>query len=159
MKILRSVLIFIILLLICNVLYQKFIIKKSLVDIFGYSCLIVRTGSMEPAIKINDMIIIKKQNNYSLNDIVAYNVQNKYLVTHRIVDIKNEEYITKGDINNVNDTSINKSQVEGKVIFNSAFFGFYILYLLKPTIICLLLLLIYVVVNSKERKLKNNEKS
>ncbi len=159
MKILKSVLIFIILLLICNVLYQKFIIKKNLVDIFGYSCLIVRTGSMEPAIKVNDMIIVKKQNNYNLNDIVAYNVQNKYLVTHRIIDIKNNEYITKGDINNVNDTSINKSQVEGKVIFNSAFFGFCILYLLKPTIICLLLLLIYVVANSKERKIKNNEKS
>ena len=158
MKIIRSIIVFIILLLICNVLYQKFIIKKNLVDILGYSCLIVKTGSMQPTLKVDDMILIKKQNSYNLNDIVAYNVNNKYLVTHRIVDTNGNQYITKGDINNVNDTNINKSQVEGKVIFRSAFFGFYILYLLKPTIIFLMLLLIFMVARQKEREEENYEK-
>lgn len=159
MKILRGIIVFIILLLICNVLYQKFVIKKNLVDILGYSCLIVKSGSMQPTLKINDMILIKKQNSYNSNDIVAYNVKNKYLVTHRIIDTNNDEYITKGDINNTNDTSIKKSQVEGKVIFRSAFFGFYILYLLKPTIIILLLLLIFIVAKQKESEEKSYEKS
>lgn len=161
MKILKSVLVFIILLIICNVLYQKFIIKKNLVDIFGYSCLIVKSGSMQPTLKVNDMIIIKKQNNYNLNDIIAYNVNNKYLVTHRIVNASDDEYITKGDFNNTNDTNINKSQVEGKVIFRSAFLGLYIIYFLKPTIIFLLLVLMYVIAkeDKKESGVKSNEKS
>ncbi|MEG2235153.1 MAG: signal peptidase I [Clostridia bacterium] len=159
MKILRNIILFIILLLICNVLYQKFVIKKNLVDILGYSCLIVKSGSMQPTLKVNDMILIKKQNNYSSGDIVAYNVNNKYLVTHRIVGTNENQYITKGDINNTNDTSINKSQVEGKVIFRSAFFGFYILYLLKPSIIILMLLLIFIVVKRKESEEKSYEDS
>lgn len=162
MKILKSILVFIILLLICNVLYQKFIIKKNLVDIFGYSCLIVKSGSMYPALKVNDMIVIKEQNDYNLNDIIAYNVNNKYLVTHRIVNTSNDEYITKGDFNNTNDTNINKEQVEGKVIFRSAFLGLYIIYFLKPTIIFLLLVLMYVIAKqdkkeSKESEVKSNE--
>lgn len=158
MKILRNIIVFIILLLICNVLYQKFIIKKNLVDILGYSCLIIKSGSMEPTLKINDMILIKKENNYNLNDIVAYNVNNKYLVTHRIVDTDENQYITKGDINNVNDTSINKSQIEGKVIFRSAVLGFFVLYLLKPTIIILLFLLIFMVAKNKESEEQSYEK-
>ena len=86
-----------ILLIIVNVYfyYGKFVLKNDVIDFFGYSFLIVVSGSMEPSISINDIIVIKKQNNYLVNDIITYKSNNS-LITHRIVNIEGDKIYTKG---------------------------------------------------------------
>ena len=100
------------------VLYSKYIAKNSVTKIFGYGFLVVVTGSMEPEIEQEELIVIKEFNEYNVGDIVTYETDG-YLVTHRIVQINNDEIITKGDSNNEEDLKISKNQIVGKVIYHS----------------------------------------
>ena len=93
--------------------------SNLLTKIGGYSVLIVNSGSMEPQLKIGDIILIKECKEYESGDIITYNVNNSYLVTHRIVEKEGNYVITKGDSNNTKDEKVNKNNIEGKVIFNS----------------------------------------
>lgn len=88
---------------------------------FGYRLFQVQTGSMEPKIKVNDLIIIKKKNNYKKNDVVTFIDENNNYVTHRIIKINKNKIITKGDANNTEDMPINKNNIIGKVIFKFRF--------------------------------------
>ena len=106
----------IIILLNIYVIYEKAVLKKDAVDVFGYSFFIVISGSMEPNIHINDLIIIKNRSDYTINDIVTFK-SNKSLVTHRIVRIDGEKIYTKGDSNNTEDEPITKDKIRGKVVF------------------------------------------
>lgn len=88
--------------------------------IVGFGILKVESGSMEPSISVGDILIIKECREYDVNDIVTYNVDNNYLVTHRIIRKENEQLVTKGDNNNTEDSKkIRKENIEGKVILNS----------------------------------------
>lgn len=92
--------------------YKDLILEKAPVRI-----LIVKSNSMYPELRINDIIIIKKLNNYNVNDIITYSIDNKVLITHRIVKINDNDFITKGDNNNSEDKEIIKLEnIKGKVI-------------------------------------------
>ena len=88
---------------------------------FGYRLFQVQTGSMEPKIKVNDLIIIKKKNNYKKNDVVTFIDENNNYVTNIIIKINKNKIITKGDANNTEDTPINKNNIISKVIFKFRF--------------------------------------
>jgi len=75
----------------------------------------VKTGSMEPTIKINDYIMVYKDKNYKKGDIVTFEYEDS-LVTHRIVKIDKNRVITRGDANNVNDDEFDTNSIVGKVI-------------------------------------------
>lgn len=53
--------------------------------ICGVSILQITSGSMENELKIGDIVLIKESNEYKENDIITYNVDDEYLVTHRII--------------------------------------------------------------------------
>ena len=89
--------------------------NRDYLSIFGYSFFKVATGSMEPNISENDIIIVKDNSNYQIDDVITYKENNSY-ITHRIVAINSDSLITKGDANNTNDESINKSQILGVVV-------------------------------------------
>ena len=85
---------------------------------------IVKSGSMEPAVKTGSIVIIKSTGVYNIGDIITFgeDTPTNYPTTHRIVTTKeiNEEtfYQVKGDANEEADpTLINKRDVIGKVIF------------------------------------------
>ena len=107
---------------------------------FGFRIYKVGSGSMEPNLKINDVIIIKKSNNYEINDIVTYQNDNEY-VTHRIISINDKEIITKGDANNTEDNPITRDQIVGKLIYKFHVLGFISLLLSKPVAWILLLVI------------------
>ena len=71
---------------------------------------------MEPAISVNDWLIIHKQENYEVGDIITFIDNDNMLVTHRIIKITDDEIITQGDANNIRDKAISIEQVKGKVI-------------------------------------------
>ena len=92
------------------------ILKKDYTNIFGYTYYSVATGSMKPGISPNDLIFVKITKNVSKGDIITFKDSGS-IVTHRLIDINNNKYITKGDANNTSDTGINKSDIIGKVVY------------------------------------------
>lgn len=82
----------------------------------GFSTALIVSGSMSGEIEINDMIITQKKRDYEVNDIVMYE-SGARAVTHRIVEITPDGFITKGDANNTADASpVPEEQIVGKVI-------------------------------------------
>ena len=79
-------------------------------DVFGYKPFAVVSGSMETSINVGDLVIAKKiDSDKSLKngDIIAFRTSDNYVVTHRIVETKDENgkryFTTKGDNNKSND--------------------------------------------------------
>lgn len=79
----------------------------------GNRTLIVRSGSMEPAISVGDLIVVRSSDGpFEIGDVIAYRNPGKrtMVVTHRIVEVlqgeKGREYITKGDANDVADNYV-----------------------------------------------------
>lgn len=139
----QKIFLIIIIFILLFTLYSKFILKEELIKLYNTAILVVLTGSMEPTIKSGEMIIIKEQTDYNVDDIVTYKEDRNFFVTHRIINKYENKYETKGDNNNLIDETIDKDQIEGKVIYHSKVCGFFILYLLKP--ITLIVIIIFFV--------------
>lgn len=110
------------------IIYDMFLIIQTLLkpgvtpDFFGYKTFSIISGSMEPKININDIVIVKNvdKNQIKINDIITFKTEND-TVTHRVINIKlidNELiYTTKGDSNEVTDIEkIEYNQIEGKYV-------------------------------------------
>lgn len=83
---------------------------------FGYTLFEVASGSMEPALYTNDVILIDiGKDNIKNKDIIAFQSENA-IITHRVIFIDGDTITVKGDNNNTIDSPINRSQVIGKVI-------------------------------------------
>lgn len=93
-------------------------------SIFGYSVYRVATPSMEPALEVGDVILVKECEPLELKegDIITYEGTRGDLkdkkITHRVVEepykIGDDYYLkTKGDSNDFADPEINVSQVTG----------------------------------------------
>lgn len=96
-------------------------ILSSNFNIFGhYRPFLVQSGSMEPAIMTGDVIVIKSQDSYVINEVVTFHNNSGRVVTHRIVAVEKgaiNHYATKGDANRSGDEdSISDEQIIGKVI-------------------------------------------
>ena len=81
---------------------------------FGYGAALVLTGSMEPTIMADDMILVKEAESYQVGDIVVFQ-SGSMLVVHRVIQVTEESLITQGDANNAVDDPIAISDVKGIV--------------------------------------------
>lgn len=97
----------------------------------------VKSNSMEPALKVHDLIIIRKEKDYKLKDIITYKKKGSY-ITHRLIDKLNDTYITKGDANNEIDKKINKQDVVGKLVLKISLIRYLYNILTNPLILMLL---------------------
>ena len=96
------------------------------IPFMGMQIFRVSSGSMEPTIKVNNLIVSKKQDEYHEGDIVTYKKDKEY-ITHRIVNISGDEVTTRGDANNTNDKPFSKSDIVGKYVYRfkiTAIFNF-----------------------------------
>lgn len=93
----------------------KSLMGNSLPMPFGCGMAVVLSGSMEPTIRIDDLIIVTEQEDYKENDIVAYQ-SDSVVVAHRIIAVEPDTVITKGDANNAPDAPIRKEMIKGKVV-------------------------------------------
>ena len=91
-------------------------IKRGVSVKSGYSCAIIDSGSMMPAISVNDLLLIKGAESYQTGDIITYVSPKGALITHRIKEALDNSYITKGDANNIPDGEILRQRVMGKVV-------------------------------------------
>ena len=105
----------------------------------NYKLMIVQSGSMEPAIKMGSIVVVKPASEYKVGDIITFGpvTKTKAPTSHRIYDIKvvdgNPVYITKGDANNAPDQrEITKREIIGKVLFDVPYLGFAVEFAKKP---------------------------
>lgn len=120
---------------------QTKLMKKSYADFFGFSMFEVQTGSMADEINPGDWIIVKNTNKLKLNDIITYKFGEEY-ITHRIIEVYNGIYVTKGDANNAKDEPITEEQVVGKVVKILPHFGIFKKTILNPTVLISLIITI-----------------
>ena len=119
---LKFICIFILVLYVAFLAAQRFSDNRS---IGGFRVFTIITGSMEPELKVGDVILVKEATfeELKLKDVITYESDDKgtegMIITHRIIDIDKEskKIITKGDANDVEDPAIDSSQVYGKVSY------------------------------------------
>ena len=151
-RVIRRVANIILVIIVYNIvlLTISYINKITNVNIFGYKAYIITTNSMEPKIKVGDIVIAKtvKEEELKEGDVITF-WQDQEVITHRIVRIEerkdNNYYITKGDNNNVEDPKkVAYEQVEGKSIFTIPYLGKFVGILENRIIFLIILLVLFI---------------
>jgi len=84
----------------------------AVVPVFGNKALIVRSGSMQPAIGVGDLVVVRESAEYAVGDVMAFEsaTSKDTVITHRVTEIQGEgeslAYITKGDANGAVDEAV-----------------------------------------------------
>ena len=92
----------------------------------AYDLYIVRSGSMEPAINVGDMVLAGPVGTGGIKPgvIISYEA-GKNLITHRVLSIDGNTLITKGDANKEPDPNpVRLSQVQSRYIFRIPYVGY-----------------------------------
>ena len=91
-------------------------VKNPLPMPFGYGACVVLSGSMEPGLSVNDLIVVKETKDIKVDDLVVF-ADGGSVVVHRCVSVSGDTVVTKGDANNTTDTPISlKNDVRGVVV-------------------------------------------
>jgi signal peptidase len=99
---------------------------------------------MEPAIPVGGIVMIKPVDSETLKtgDIICFTLTEPTSVTHRIINITDEGFVTKGDANEDPDQwTVKKENVIGKVILTIPFIGYLGYFVRTPTGLILLIVL------------------
>lgn len=130
-------------------------------QVLGYSVFRVMTGSMEPEIRSDSLLVVKKTppEDIAPGDVISFFSPDPMLEgavnTHRVVRVEKEngrtQFITKGDANVIEDTyPTDASALVGRVVFQSYGLGKTVSLLSNPLVfgsIILLPLLIILLMN------------
>jgi signal peptidase I, archaeal type len=106
-----------------STLWSAAAIKNGKSITAGYFCAIVSSGSMEPTISVNDLLLLQGSDVYQAEDIITYVSAQGAMVTHRIKECSAHGYVTQGDANNIPDEKISKQRILGRVVFVLPGFG------------------------------------
>ncbi len=113
--------------------------------IVGFNPVVVLSGSMEPALSVGDVAVIRSVDTSGLRvgDIITYR-SGGGLVTHRIVEVERTEsgrlFHVKGDANNAEDgIPIIETNVVAKVVYSVPQLGFLVTFADSPNGMMLLI--------------------
>ena len=123
---------------------------------FGYGAAVVLSGSMEPAIMTDELIVVKASDTYAVDDVVVYQT-GRILVVHRIVSMADGLVVTRGDANNTDDAPIELSQIKGKVIAHIPNVGTVVRTVKTPWATALLIIGAVIMVELPYRKKKEED--
>lgn len=76
---------------------------------------VVEGKSMEPLLWTGDVVIVYKPNEISVGDVVIYKGRGNYVI-HRVIEVRDNCYLIKGDNNPLPDGCIPKELITGKVL-------------------------------------------
>lgn len=99
-------------------------------SLFGNRLYVVDSGSMEPTLKLNSLIIVNEKNpdQIKTGDVLTfYGADTVTRVTHRVIEIgpNNDYFITQGDANNIEDAMpVEREDVIGIVVLSIPFLGY-----------------------------------
>jgi signal peptidase len=85
----------------------------------GVTPYVVLSGSMEPTIETGSLCLINSRVKYDTlkkDDVIAFKINNT-MVTHRLVNINEDGFTTKGDHNNEEDGELPRANYVGKNVF------------------------------------------
>lgn len=136
-----------------------------------FRALVVKSGSMEPAIKTGSLVLAKEMTSYQSGEIITFKnpAAPKELVTHRLFKIRDkngrEVMITKGDANKTEDQGeLKPYHIMGKVFFILPYLGYLVHYSRQPVGMILLvavpafLIILIEVLKIREEILKIKER-
>ena len=168
-KIFKKVIEVFAIILIYNIILVGISIENNdaIINMFGYKAYVIKTNSMEPTIKVNDVVINKKVEQEELNvgDVITF-LNDGEVITHRITKIEEDLvtlYTTKGDNNNIEDVfKITYDNIKGKHILTIPYLGV-IVQLLENKLLFLVILLIvlifiFIQIQNQEKKDNRREK-
>jgi signal peptidase I len=130
-----------------------FIVLTSLNIIQGYNFYVVMSGSMEPSIKMGSIVGTKEQPSYEIQDIITVRMKNNLneTYTHRIVEVSNGTYQTKGDANDSLDSElVSNDLIVGRVFLKVPLIGYLVNYAKQPTGFILMIIVPSVLIISME---------
>ena len=135
---------------------------------WGKNPLVVISGSMEPTLKVGGILYYEKidLNDFKEGDILVYELD-EHTISHRIVDITDNGFLTKGDNNNSIDTyEVENMQVIGKgTNWSIPYIGYYAdfvynhKYLLFISVGVIIIDLLVDSYSDRKRRLANEENS
>ncbi len=139
-------------------LNAKALLGEQLPMPFGIGASVVLSGSMEPELSVNDLIIVKKTEEVRLEQVVVYQ-SGSSLTVHRIKSIEGDVIITKGDGNNAYDEPISPEQIKGEVIYVIPYVGVIVNIIQHPvTVIIILAAAVFLFERSfRQEKKKDSE--
>jgi signal peptidase len=108
-----------------------FLILTKFPNLGGFRVMVVLSGSMEPAIHTGSVVVVKREPEYKVGEVITYRFKKDITITHRIKEIKKTKdgkvaaYITKGDANEDEDMQpVLPYRVLGKVLFSVPYTGY-----------------------------------
>ncbi len=124
---------------------------------FGVGVAVVLSGSMEPELSVDDVIVVKASADYAVGDTVVYQ-DGRFLVVHKIVEKDGTVVITQGTANNTADEPIDISAIKGKVVGVLAGFGTVVSVIKSPIVTFLLLgIAVFLLILSYRREREEDE--
>lgn len=130
--------------------FNHVVLKKEVPQIFGYAQFVVLSGSMDPTLKVGDIIVVHEEQAYEEQDIITFRTETAP-TTHRIVETKDTGFITKGDANNVEDEGIvTKNQIYGRVVMVIPKVGEWMLFMKQPLSMLIIIFILCVLLWGKD---------
>lgn len=119
-----------------GVLYLRFAQAEGAMPMpFGYGLAVVMSGSMEPVLQVDDLVVIHAQDSYSVGDIIVFERDGTRII-HRVIQVEGQTIQTQGDANNAPDTPVSLSAVKGALVLRIPKAGAVVKALKTPGGIC-----------------------
>ncbi len=125
----------------------------------GIGVSVVMSGSMEPELSVDDVIIVKSTDEFHVDQLVVFR-DGGSMVVHRVIAVGEDTLTTKGDANNTPDDPIAMDAVKGEVIAVIPAIGAAVEIIQNPIVIILIAAVAIVLFElsfRKEKKQDNDE--
>ena len=144
-NVVNFILIFIFIIIILSFISIK---SDKAFDFIGFRVYTVLSGSMKPEINPGDIVFVTNngKNDLSEGDIITFREADN-IITHRIVDITKDGYITKGDNNNSIDLfTVSYENIIGRVLFHIPKIGYLIAFLSRPLVMAIEMIILAILI-------------
>jgi len=118
-----------------------FLVLLTIPRLTAFDVLVVRGGSMEPAIHVGSVVIVDREARApAVGSIVSFRDLDSGIVTHRVVAVDGGRYTTQGDANQTQDAKRRTAaDVYGTVVMSLALVGFVLHAIQQPPVFLVLL--------------------
>jgi signal peptidase len=126
---------------------------------FGTGVAVVLSGSMEPELSIDDLVLVRQTNDYKLDDIVVFQ-DGRTLVVHKIIKVDGNMVTTKGTANNTEDSPIDVKYIKGEVVWSFPYIGAVVTLIKSPVVtVAMLAASVYLLIKSYKNERCEEEKA
>ena len=132
-------------------------------SIWGEKPLVILSGSMEPILKVGGILYYKEENinDFKEGDVLVYQL-NDHIISHRIVKVLDNSFITKGDNNKSIDTyEVSSYQILGKgTNWSIPYIGYYADFIYNHKYLLVIatgLIFMDILFNNRKEKIKHEE--